>query len=188
MNYILRGENAVYYECGFSCDNEIFLKLGSEAFFITDGRYDQEAKERIKNAEVFKAKDLIKCARWIIKKAKIKKIVYDPKDWSVDDFKRLTSKLPTYFMQQSNFSQKKRIVKNKEEIALIKEAVRLGGKAFDEFASFLRDFGLGRSEKNLNFEAISLLCRYGELELSFAPIIALNENAAKPHALPTDLS
>ncbi len=38
MNYMLKNENAIYYECGYSCDNALFLRLGKEAFFITDSR------------------------------------------------------------------------------------------------------------------------------------------------------
>ena len=35
-NFILRDENAIYYECKFSCDNVIYLNLGDEKYFITD--------------------------------------------------------------------------------------------------------------------------------------------------------
>ena len=52
MNFILKNENAIYYEVNFSCDNVIFLSLGSEKFFITDARYTIEAKEYAKNCEV----------------------------------------------------------------------------------------------------------------------------------------
>ena len=43
-NFILKNENAIYYETNFSCDNVIFLSLGKENFFITDARYTIEAK------------------------------------------------------------------------------------------------------------------------------------------------
>ena len=54
-NFILKNENAIYYECKFSCDNVIFLSLGSEKFFITDARYTIEAKEYAKNCEVIES-------------------------------------------------------------------------------------------------------------------------------------
>lgn len=65
MNFILKDENAVFYECGFSCDNVVFLKLGSEAFFITDARYTTEAKGGSKNATVLEGdrRDLLKTGR-----------------------------------------------------------------------------------------------------------------------------
>ena len=36
MNYMLKDENAIYYECGYSCDNALYLRFGKEAYFITD--------------------------------------------------------------------------------------------------------------------------------------------------------
>jgi len=187
MNYLLKNENAVYYECGFSCDNVIFLKLGSEGFFITDGRYVTEAKENIKNAEVIKSEyDLSKTAREILKKNRVKKITYDPLDWSVEDFYRLSSKLQCYFKKELNFSQKKRIIKTNLEIELLKKAVKLGSEGFDRFAKYLKSDAFGKSEKKLFFKAVELLTLEGELATSFEPIVAINENAAKPHSLPLD--
>ena len=106
-NYILRDENAVYYECGFSCDNEIFLQLGSEAFYITDPRYTLEAKECVKGAEVVEAeKDLNEKAVEILKNAKIKELHFDSNDWSVAAFEKLSSALDITFIPSANFSQK----------------------------------------------------------------------------------
>ncbi len=187
MNFILKNENAVYYECGFSCDNVIFLKLGSEAFFITDGRYTTEAKEYIKNAEIIQSEyDLQKTARKLLRKHKIKKIIYDPLEWSVEDFYKLSSKLKCHFKKEINFSQKKRIIKNDKEIAILKQAVKLGEKGFERFAEFLRNSGIEKNEKKLFFKAIELLTNEGELYTSFDPIVAINENSAKPHSLPSD--
>ncbi len=183
MNYILKNENAVYYECGFSCDNEIFLKLGDEKFFITDSRYALEAEEKIKNALVLESKDLNKTARELLRKNKIKKIIYDPKDWSVEDFKKISEKVKTNFKPDPSFSQKKRVIKTKEEIELIKKAVKIAKEGFEEFSAFLKEKGENLSERELHFELIKILTKKGEFDLSFSPIVAINENAAKPHAL-----
>jgi len=59
-NYILCNENAVYYECNYSCDNLIFICLGDEKFFITDGRYDLDANLNAKDCQVIITKDLTK--------------------------------------------------------------------------------------------------------------------------------
>ena len=185
-NYILRDENAVYYECGFSCDNEIFLRLGSEAFFITDPRYTLEAKESIKGAEVIEAeKDLYEKVVEILKNAKVKELHFDPSDWSVAAFEKLSSSLDITFIQAPNFSQKKRIIKSNNEIEIIKKAAKLGASAFNAFAKHINAFGLDKTEKYLFFDAIEKFQKHGDYALSFEPIVALNENAAKPHALPS---
>lgn len=186
MNYILKDENAQYFECGFSCDNAIFLKLGSEAFFITDARYTTEASETIKNAEVVLGdrRDLLKTVRLLVRKSGISRLVYDPNEWSVDAYARLSSKLNVHFQKKANFSQEKRIIKSEAELTILKQAALCGKEAFARFGEFLKRHE-GIDERRAFFEAEALFKKEGALGLSFAPIVALGENAAKPHALPT---
>ena len=184
--YILKDENAVYYECGFSCDNEIFLKLENDSFFITDSRYTQEAKEKIKTTEVIDGKrDLIKTTREILKKNNIKKIYYNPKEWSVYEFEKLSTNSKVLFKASVNFSQKKRIIKTAQEIDMLKQAVKIGTDGFERFAKYLNKNGIDKEELFLHFQAENELKNFGLYDLSFSPIIAINENASKPHSLPT---
>ncbi len=185
-NFILKDENAVYYECGFSCDNELYLKFGEESFFITDARYTTEAKQKIKKAKVVEAKNLFEEAAKLLQKYKIRKLHFDPIELSVKELETLKESKYTYFEQAPDFSKKKRIIKTNKEIKLIKEAARLTNNAFDQFSSYLKRHGLGKNEKRLFFECCAKLSDYGEYELSFEPIVAINENAAKPHALATN--
>jgi len=184
LNYILKDENAVYYECGFSCDNELFIRLPDTAYFITDPRYTVEAKEQVKGAEVVEARDLFKAARSIFKKERIKKLFYDPKEFSCADLRAL-ERSGIYLQPKRDLSWRKRIVKSEKEIELIRRSVELNAQAFSEFALFLRS-AAGMSEAELVYEAKGFLSRRGKYELSFEPIFALNENAAKPHAYPTE--
>ena len=187
VNYILQDENAQYYECGFSCDHAIFLKLGSEAFFITDARYTTEASEVIKNATVLEGdrRDLLKTARLLIRKSGINALMYNPSEWNIEAFERLSQKLRINLQKRANFSQQKRMIKRADELDTLREAARLGKEAFYRFGEFLKDSGAGMSEMRAHFEAEAIFKKEGFLGLSFSPIVALGENAAKPHALPT---
>ncbi len=187
MNYILKDENAVYYECGFSCDNVVFLKLGSEAFFITDSRYDTEANEYIKNAEVIitERRDMFPKVRELIVNAKIKELVFDPKEWSLQAYEEFTKGMNSVvFKRVENFSQQKRIIKSEDELDILRKASEIGARAFDSFAKYLNESGLHVTEQRLHFEAENILKNYGEFGLSFSPILGVNKNAAKCHALP----
>lgn len=187
MNYILRDENAIYYECGYSSDNALFLCLGSEKWLITDSRYTIEAKEQVKGAEVVESSDLIKSARILLRSRGILKVVFDPKDWSFQAIEALKKRLPhLYFLPKPDFSHQKRMIKSSEEITLLKRAVELGKEGFDKFAEYINRHGLGNKELRLHFEAKAALSHTGDYDLSFDPIVAINSNAAKPHALPTD--
>jgi len=185
MNYMLKDENAIYYECGYSCDNALYLRLGSEAFFITDSRYTTDAKERVRGAEVIIDRDLYGRAVKLIKKSKIKKIVFDPKEWSLLGYNKMHANLKVRFKEKPDFSHKKRMVKSDKELQILAKAAKLGKKAFSLFAEEISSNGFGKDEYALTYSAKSILSYYGELELSFDPIVAINGNAAKPHATPT---
>ena len=187
MNFILRDENAIFYECGFSCDNVIFLKFGSEAFFITDSRYETEAYEYIKGAKIIIAerRDMFPKIRELIKSAKIKELIFDPKEWSLYAYEEFIKDIDDVELKRvENFSQQKRILKSEDELDILRKASLIGAKAFDKFAKFLNESGLNVTEQRLHFEAENILKNYGEFGLSFSPILGVNKNAAKCHALP----
>lgn len=184
-NFILRDENAVYFESKFSCDNVIFLKLGSDRYFITDARYTTEAKEFTKGCEVIEASNLVEAAKELLVKNKIKKITFDPNDFTYSLYMNLTKDLKTKFIEEPNFSKQKRIIKSDEEIETLSKAAKLGRKGFKELAKYIRKNGFKQTEQHLFFKGLEKMSQMGKLDLSFEPIIAINDNAAKPHALPT---
>ncbi len=185
MNYMLKNENAIYYECGYSCDNALYLSLGSHAYFITDSRYTIEAEEQVCGAQVVIDGDLYGRAAKLLRRSKVKQVMFDPKEWSVAGFEKIRSGCKTYFKATADFSHKKRMIKNADELKILAKAVKLGAKAFDKLASELMQNGLGEDEFSLTYRAKTILSDFGKYDLSFDPIVALGANAAKPHAMPT---
>ncbi len=184
-NYIIyQNENALYYECTYSCDNAIFLRLNDCNYFFTDGRYEIEAKKAIKNAEVLISSNILESLIEVLRKEKIKKITIDPKEWDLFAFEKLKT-LSIQFEFEPDLSHKKRIKKTQEEIKLLNKAAKIGKKAFGEIALMLQN-NVGLSEKELNFKAEAILREFGKRALSFEPILAINQNAAKPHAIPSN--
>lgn len=184
-NFILQNENAIYFECKFSCDNVIFLNLGEEKYFITDARYTTEAQQYTKNCEVIESSNLIMTVKEILKKNKIKKIVFDPNDFTYSTYINLTENTKTQFIGKSNFSKQKRMIKSDKEILLLKKAAIAGREGFKELAKYIKKNGFNQSEQFLYFKAFEKMSKSGKLDISFEPIVAINENAAKPHAVPT---
>ncbi len=187
MNYIVRDENAIYYECGYSNDNALYLHLGGEAFFLTDSRYQLEANELVEGAEVLIESDLYQKVHEILKKSRIKKLIYDPKEWSMFQYEKITKGLKIRFKGSVDFSHKKRIVKSEKELKKLKRAAQLGAKSFDTLAKIINEHGFKNSEYILTHMAKSALSKYGRYPLSFDPIVAVGANAAKPHAMPTEV-
>ena len=186
MNIILRDESSLYYECGYSCDNAILLRLGRDTWFFTDGRYAIEAEQAVRDAEVVIASDIVAAAARRLKKSGVKRCGYDPLEWDCHRFGRLDPKGRIDWKAKPAWSQKQRIVKSDEEILLLKRAAREGAKAFDKIAKAFSKEGFGRDERALHFLAERILRKEGKRELSFDPIVAIGANAAKPHAHPTE--
>ena len=182
---MLKDENAIYYECGYSCDNALYLHLGSESFFITDSRYTIDANENVKKAKVIINGDLYGEAANILNKHKVKKMIFDPKEWNVFGFDKLTSLTKVNFKPEPDLSHKKRIIKTDRELKILSKAVKLGAKAFKHLAKEFRKNGFGEDEYTLTHMAKNILGDFGKYDLSFDPIVAINKNAAKPHATPT---
>jgi Xaa-Pro aminopeptidase len=187
QNVIIKNENAIYYACGYSCDNAIYARLGHDSYFITDGRYTTDAHDHLKSTEVIEARDLVEALRKLLKKHRVKKVIIDPQEWSISAFAKLTNKLSTTFEQISAWSHQQRMIKRDDEIKKLYKAVRKGAKAFDAFANFLQAEGVGKSEAYLQYHYQTILTGYGKRDLSFDPIVAIGSNAAKPHAMPTDV-
>jgi Xaa-Pro aminopeptidase len=185
--YILKNENAIYYEIGYSCDNGILIALENLKLFFTDSRYFEEAKEIVRNrGEVVEAsRNLIDTAVEFLKKEGVKSLQFDPYEWSVAEFEKLSS-LDIEFLPKPHLSKEKRIIKREQEIQYISTAVKYGRAGFQRFKDYLAVKGLGKKERELQFKMKTIIQQKGDLQLSFSPIVALNENTSKPHALPTD--
>ncbi|MDR0747034.1 MAG: aminopeptidase P family protein [Helicobacteraceae bacterium] len=186
-NFIAKSQSAQEYECGYSCDNALLLKIDGGLFFITDGRYGLEAKERSKNCEVIEGNDIFSQARRLLRKSGIKTLTIDPLEFTYGDYRAFQNKLTHIHLHTAaNFHQKIRSVKKEAEIEKIKTATIENKEAFDRFADFLSKVGLDKTEAELHYAAKGFLEQKGTRKLSFDPIFAIGENAAKPHALPTD--
>ncbi len=184
MNRIHRNESAMYAACGYSCDHAIYLKLGRDAWLITDGRYTLDAQRHVRGAEVVTVRDLPKEAARRIRKNGIKTIKYDPKEWDVYTFERLRNSAPVCWRPKPLLSQKERIIKTPREIDVLAQAARIGAEAFDAFAAWIGEHGMGQSEQQLYRMAKTVLEGDAGRSLSFDPIVAVGANAAKPHARP----
>lgn len=187
---MIKDENALYYETGYSCDNALFIAFGDVGYFITDGRYETEAKENLKHDKyaisLIITRDLIRSARAILKKHEKSTLIYNPQELSAFFFERLKNGIKINFIQKPNFHQQKRMIKTADEIALLEHSQQLNFKAFKKFSKFLSKKGKSSTESFLHYKSKSFLSHKGEFDLSFNPIVGINANAAKPHALPSN--
>lgn len=191
--YFTLDENAQYYECTFSCDNAIVVRVEDTRFFITDSRYSLEAKQLCnKHTEVINSSDFIQSLLGVVSRLKLKQIVFNPQELNVAMYEKILSSLNAVkceLVAKPNFHQRLRICKSEKEIALIATSQKLNKKAFKAFAKHIsKILKQAPSEKELHYQAKQILSHFGKYDLSFEPIVGINENGAKPHALPSNQS
>lgn len=185
QDFITRDESIMYYLCGYSADNAIFMRFGNELKFITDARYSTEANElcRKDSLEIIECGDLLGEARRQIMANRIKTLCFDPMRMCVEEYYALKDMVE--LMPTPNFTQLMRMQKTDEEIEILRQAQNLNLKAMHDFSQYVAKQGMGKSEQFLWYKISDMLGNFGKYTLSFEPIVGIEGNAAKPHALPS---
>ena len=78
-----------------------------------------------------------------------------------------------------------RLIKDDEEAGLLEASCRINHRVMEHVEAVLPDF-VGRTEEDLAWDLEKAFREMGAQELSFSSIVAVNENAALPHAIPGD--
>jgi Xaa-Pro aminopeptidase len=104
---------------------------------------------------------------------------------TVSDRKRLNDLLPTHLRLKnaSSLVERARMVKDEDELAVIRSAVNLGAKLFDRALEVMRP---GVKESDVAAEMEYAARRAGAEEMSFSTIIASGERSALPHGRASD--
>jgi Xaa-Pro aminopeptidase len=175
----------IRYLCGFTGSAGLLLVEEAGSTFFTDVRYDRQGREEVKGARVMIArKGLMKAlGEWIgarRKKAKGWTIGVEAEHLTVAERKRLVDLLPSGVRLRNApaMVERARMVKEEDELGLIRAAVRLGATLFDRALEVLRP---GMKECELAAEMEYVARRAGAEEMSFPTIIASGARSALPH-------
>ena len=155
----------------------------SEAFILTDPRYQEEAQNLSLFEPVIYRKGLARALSSLAERLKIKVLLYEENYLSCGRLKALKKALPKVeFSGVSGVIEKWREVKDQEEMRLLEKARELALKIFRILSKEIQP---GRTEKEIAWRITELSHRLGEGP-SFPPIVASGPNAARPHAEPED--
>lgn len=168
----------VKYLSGFTGSTAYMIVDLEGAYFYTDGRYEVQSSQEVSSNI---AVEIVTDYSIIFKEycAKYKKILLQPSCVINISSKVATSGTEIY-LDDKDILQKLRMIKDENEIKLIKEQYRLAGKAF---LRALKSFKFGNSEKTwaaaLEYH-MKILGAKGE---SFETIVASGVRGAMPHGV-----
>ena len=178
----------VRWLCGFTGSNAALAVTASRAVLFTDGRYTTQAREESRGARVTIAEKsaLKECCALLGESAT--KAWFDPQHTTVADLALMRSgvsakKSRGFFVPlQKPLVSALRMVKDEAELALMREAAKLGCELF---AAMLPRIEAGMTEVVLAAELEFEARKRGAEGMSFETIVASGARSALPHGRAT---
>jgi Xaa-Pro aminopeptidase len=174
----------VTYLTGFTGDSSYLLVSPDRAWLVTDGRYTEQAAMETKGCEIVRHRvSLVKSAARLANKLGARLLGFEPNVLTVAAHGDLTKELNgVEAVAKKGLVEKLRQVKDKDELARIRAAVKVADAAFLAVRSHLT---AGQTEAEvanaLEFEMRRLGARKG----SFDAIAAAGARSSLPHARAT---
>jgi Xaa-Pro aminopeptidase len=171
----------ILYLCGFTGSAGALLITEEHVLFFTDGRYTTQAREEIKGAKIVIAQlpPLAAAAEWISSHKRLR-IGIESEHLSVSARDRLLDALPSFcrLKKTSALIERVRMIKDADELKLIRAAVNLGAGLFDTALKTIRP---GVKETDVAAEMEYAAHQAGAQGMSFSTIIAAGKRSALPH-------
>ena len=174
------------YLSGFSGSTALLLLLTDASYLVTDGRYSVQAAREAPSWQVVTRaaqETLLDCVgRYVAKK---QRIGFDPHHLSFADYVTLTGLLDSsqQLVPTAGLVERLRAVKDAQEIALLRTAVRQTDQALAQVRPLLQP---ERSEREVAWLIHQALVEAGAAGPAFEIIVAAGPNSALPHARPSD--
>lgn len=169
------------YLCGYTGSNGLLLFLNGRKTFFTDGRYTTQAREEVAGVRIVISKGaLIKDAAVMIGKLRSASVGFEADVTTVtasDQMRELTPKRIRW-KPTSDLIMRQRIVKDAEELKLIRAAVRLGARVYLEALDSARP---GTLEVEVAATLEYAARQAGADGMSFETIVAAGKRGALPH-------
>lgn len=171
----------IRYLCGFS--GEGILAVGEDLVLVTDPRYGEQAEEEARGCQVVVTGErLLDGLKLALKDGFWGERVGLEGSIPYGTYLRLREVFPDVEWTKASCLESLRSVKDEGEIALIKEAARIGDGIFGQLLPLLRP---GATEREVAAELAYRLHREGEGP-SFEPMVAFGPDSSRPHARPSD--
>lgn len=181
---IMKPENRLYLSGFTGSDGYLFISL-EQAFLLTDSRYTEQAR---KQAACFTV--LEHALKWedklaeIVRETGVSEIVFEKDYVTCAQLQNLQNKLPIIgWLPEEGLVEKLRIIKDEQELALLRKAVALADQGFEHILTFIKP---GKTEVEIAVELEFFLRRNGAEKAAFEFIVASGPRSSLPHGIASD--
>ena len=182
--FLVTGVHNLRYLTGFTGDDSALLATRDQAFFLTDGRYTEQAEHETTGIEILERKrGLMSLAARTSARLGVRRLGIEADHLSVASHTDLGCHAPgVEITPVRSVVEGIRQVKSAREVRLTAEAVRVAEMAFARVLPALRP---GRTELELARMLEDAMRDLGAEGPSFPTIVAAAERSSLPHARPT---
>lgn len=168
----------LFYLTGLEMSCGQILITPEGALLFADNRYFEVA-QRVAPCPV-ELSDVKPFYKWISqhKPAAIQSLAFDSQSCVYQRYEELKKLVPAQLVPVNNPVGSLRLIKDNDELNLLRSAGQLGSEGFDYVVSLLKE---GISEIEVATELEIFWKRKGSKSLAFDPIIAFGANASAPH-------
>lgn len=180
----------VRYLCGFTGSSAALAVTRRAARLFTDGRYTVQAAVEVSAAEVqiVSGGPAVAAVQWLAAQPAAEFAGFDPAWTTVADLQRLKAALPAKLRRSflsslpSPLVEPLRLIKDDDELAIMREAALIGCALFDHVLGLIRP---GMPETELAAELEHEARMRGAEGMSFETIVASGVRSALPHGRAT---
>lgn len=175
----------VSYLSNFTGDESYLLITHKKDFFITDSRYEEQAKKEANGFQIFVVGetnhfDLI---AGLIEKNKLKKTGFEAKHITYGEVSKIRDRLKAVeFVPTYGLTEDMRVIKTQAEISLIKKAIRINILSLESVAKQIKP---GEKEKDLAALLEYQMRKQGADKPAFETIVLSGKRASMPHGRPS---
>lgn len=183
---LLIGDHNRNYLSGFTGNESFSVITADKTFFITDSRFTEQAQQQVKDYEVLEYSKNISFADFLadlVNKNNVKKLGFEENIVSYSDYSLYKSKLNCELVPMEGIIEKIRLIKDEQEVELIKKAAEIADKAFEHMVKFIKP---GMTEREVGLELEFYMKKLGAEALSFPSIVASGVRSSLPHGEATD--
>jgi len=173
---IITGTPNIFYLTGLLEIEGLLFISTKEIIFFTTPLYYQESLDKIKYNKTHIIQETGRAFKKVI--SKFKKVAFIDSEISFATFSRLNKKISSNFIPVPDFIKTIRVVKDEQEIKLIKKSMSIAKKVMQKIKE---EFKKGMTELDVEAEIHYLIRKYGGRKESFPPIVASGVHSSHPH-------
>ncbi|MCH5377551.1 MAG: Xaa-Pro peptidase family protein [Planctomycetes bacterium] len=177
----------VTYLTGFTGDDSYLLVSASGDLMLSDFRYIQQLAEECPGLETSIRKagtEISEDVGKAVQAGKFRRLAVEAASMTVALHAQLSAKLSgVELIPTTQLVEHLREIKDREEIAAIRDAILMAERAFAVVRASLRP---EQTEKEIGYELENQIRRFGGSRCSFTPIVGVGPRGALPHATLSD--